>query len=314
MKNAAQHAREFKKLLKKIRREKASPLPDIDDPMQALLRGVLTDYISEQRAASAAARLRASIVDINELRVTPIAEIVEMIGADVPLCRRAAEDIVRALNTVFNKLHHLDLTYLKKVSRRTAESFMNNLDGLNVHARASVILRCLKGHAIPADVTMCEILRRESCVEPDASVEVIQKFLATQVRESQAASFYAQFKRYAANHVPRKMALTPSKAIPLPQPEPSPAPEPSAPPAAPPARSASGKSVELPRPARSAAAARSSRSAKRTQRGKPAKPARAKSAKSKSARRNRNPARKPRTKSHRPKRSVRGSSGKRRRR
>ncbi|RIK66301.1 MAG: hypothetical protein DCC65_10030 [Planctomycetota bacterium] len=214
MKNAALHAREFKKLLKKIRRESATPFPPIQDPMEQLLRGILTDYASEARASAALARLREAVVDINEMRVTPVAELVEIIGADMPLCRRAAEDIVKALNAIFNKLHHLDLSFLVKGSRRTAESFLNSLDGVNEHARASVILRCLKGHAVPADVLMCEILRRENCVEPGASVGEIHKFLASQIKESQAASFYAQFKRYAAAHAPKKPVVTRSKAIP----------------------------------------------------------------------------------------------------
>lgn len=214
MKNAALHAREFKKLLKKIRKENATPFPPVQEPMDQLLRGVLTDYASEARANAALARLQEAVVDINEMRVTPVAEIVEIIGADMPLCRRAAEDIVKALNAIFNKLHHLDLGFLIKGSKRTAESFLNSLDGVNDHARASVILRCLKGHAVPADVVMCEILRRENCVEPGASVADIHKFLTSQIKESQAASFYAQFKRYAAAHAPKKPIVTRSKAIP----------------------------------------------------------------------------------------------------
>lgn len=214
MKNAALHAREFKKLLKKIRKEGATPFPPVQDPMEQLLRGILTDYASEARASAALARLREAVVDINEMRVTPVAELVEIIGADMPLCRRAAEDIVKALNAIFNKLHHLDLSFLVKGSRRAAESFLNSLDGVNEHARASVILRCLKGHAVPADVLMCEVLRRENCVEPGASVGEIHKFLASQIKESQAATFYAQCKRYAAAHAPKKPVVTRSKAIP----------------------------------------------------------------------------------------------------
>ncbi len=209
MKNAAQHVREFKKLLKRIRKENSTPFPTVEDPMEQILRGILTDYASETRANAALAKLWETVVDINDLRVTPVAEIVEAIGADFPMCRRAAEDMVKALIVIFNKLHHLDLSFLKKAGRRTAETFLNSLDGVNSHAKATVLLRCLKGHAVPADVTMCEILRREGCVEPDSTAEVIQKFLASQVRESQAASFYAQFKRYAAAHVPRRLAAPP---------------------------------------------------------------------------------------------------------
>lgn len=219
MKNASMHAREFKKLLKKIRKESAAALPPVDEPMEQLLRGILTDHAAEARANTALTKLREAVVDINELRVTPVSEIVEIIGADYPSCRRAAEDICRALIVLFNKLHHLDLAFLKKSARRTAESFLNNLHGINAHARATVLLRCFKSHCVPADVAMCEILRREGCVEPNASVEEIQKFLASQISASQAPGFYAQFKKYASVHAPRKS----SKPTPAPVEKPEPA-------------------------------------------------------------------------------------------
>lgn len=274
MKNAAQHIREFRKLLKKIRKENATPFPQVDDPMEQLLRGILTDHASETRANAGLARLWETVVDINDLRVTPVAEIVEAIGADFPMCRKAAEDIVKALVVIFNKLHHLDLSFLKKAGRRTAESFLNSLDGVNPHARATVMLRCLRGHAVPADATMCEIMRREGCVEPDATTEQIQKFLASQIRESQAASFYAQFKRYAATHVPRKLP-----------PPPTPPAAPATPPAKPAAANSEpkkkptatpGKPVPRARPMkgnRSSAASRAKGSPNRKRSSRPAKAA-----------------------------------------
>lgn len=213
MKNAAQHAREFKKLLKKIRKESASSLPPAEDPMEQLLRGILTDYAAEARANAALAKLREAVVDINELRVTPVSEIVEIIGSDYPSCRRAAEDICRALIALFNKQHHLELDHLKKAARRTAESFFNSLHSVNAHARATVLLRCFKVACVPADAAMCEILRREGCVEPDASVEDIQKFLSSQISASQSGAFYAQFKKYASAHAPRKPLKTPPPPV-----------------------------------------------------------------------------------------------------
>lgn len=213
MKNAAMHAREFKKLLKKIRKESGSPLPPVEDPMEQLLRGILTDYAAEARANAALSRLREAVVDINELRVTPVSEIVEIIGSDYPSCRRAAEDVCRALLALFNKLHHLDLSFLKKAARRTVESFMNNLHAINAHARATVLLRCFKVPCVPADAAMCEILRREGCVEPDTSVEDIQKFLASHIPSSQAPTVYVQFKKYASTHAPRKPMKAPTASV-----------------------------------------------------------------------------------------------------
>jgi endonuclease III len=171
--------------------------------MEQLLRGILSDYASEQKANGALGRLRETAVDLNDLRVTPVAEIVRAIGIDYPQVRRAAEDVSRALIGVFNRQHHLDLTHLKRMTKRAAESFFESA-GINPHAAATILMRCLKGHAVPADQTMCEFLRRSGIVPPDATAAEIQQFLLTRIKERQAGLFYVQLKRYAATHMPRQ--------------------------------------------------------------------------------------------------------------
>jgi endonuclease III len=207
MKNTAEHLQRVRRLYNQVKKEGGSTtLPPVDEPIEQLLRGVLSDYAAEARASSALSRLRTAVVDLNELRVTPVSEMVEIIGADYPMCRKAMTELSAALNAVYNKLHHLDLSFLKKCARRSAEAFIHSLEGVNAHARATVILRCFKGHAVPVDAAMFQLLRRTGCVEPDASVDQAQKFLAAHLRESEAIPFYVLMKRYAAAHAPRKGA------------------------------------------------------------------------------------------------------------
>ena len=212
MKNVAEHLQRIRKLFNQVKKEGGSTaLPPLEEPMEALLRGVLSDYAADTRAGSALSRLRTAVVDLNELRVTPVSEMVEIVGVDYPMIRKAATDMSTALNAIYNKLHHLDLAFLKKVARRSAETFVNSLETVNAHARATVILRCIKGHAVPVDAAMYQLLRRTGCIEPDATVDQAQKFLAAHLRESEAVPFYVLVKRYAAAHAPRK-ALEPEPA------------------------------------------------------------------------------------------------------
>jgi endonuclease III len=172
--------------------------------MEQLLRGILGTFASESRAEAALGKLHAAVVDLNELRVTPIAEIVGIIGVDYPHCRRAAEEISRGLQSVFYHLHGLDLSFLKASSRKAAEAFLNSLDGVGPHARATVIMRCLQGHAVPLDVHMHDYLRRNAYIPEGASVEDAQKRLTRAIRECDAGSFYVLLKRYAGARAPRK--------------------------------------------------------------------------------------------------------------
>jgi endonuclease III len=205
MKNLALYTRRIKRLFSQLRKEGGHPkLAPIPDPMTCLLHGILSNYASDSRATSGLARLQSAIVDLNELRVSSLAEIVEIIGADYPTCRAAAEEITRTLQSIYNRLHHLDLGFLAKGSKKTAETFLRSLDGLSPHGRGVVLLRCLKVPVIPIDVHMHAHLRRDGCIPPDLDIEGTQRFVSHEAPAREAASLYVLLKRYATAHAPRK--------------------------------------------------------------------------------------------------------------
>lgn len=301
MKQAAEYARRVRKLMGLLKKEgSVAALPPVDDPMEQLLRGIFTDFIGEGRANSALVRLRTAVVDVNELRVTPISEIVEILGSDLSCARRAGEEISRSLNAIYNKLHHLDLSFISKGSKRTAEAFLNNLPGVNAHARATVILRCLKGAIVPVDTHMSDFLRHGNYVPPDATVDTMQRFLASVVPESQLGSFYAHLKRYAAAHAPRK------PLAPLPPPTPPKEEVAVSPPPALPVAPSKGAREKDAKPSKDAGkvTAKVAAPAKPVKSAKPAKPA-PKSAKSSKARSKTRPepASRPKARSARPARA-----------
>ncbi|MBN2560843.1 MAG: hypothetical protein JXQ75_07930 [Phycisphaerae bacterium] len=207
MKKSAKYAQRIRQLFAKLKKEqsKASLLP-VADPMDQLLRGILSTFTSEARAEAALARLYAAVVDLNELRVTPISEIVAIIGVDYPSCRAAAEEVSRALNAVFNRIHCLDLGFIRTGSRKSADDFLDSLEGVGAHARATVILRCLGGHVIPVDTHMFAYLKRAECIPEDATVEQAQDKLTRQLAGRDPGGLYVVLKRYAATHAPRKPA------------------------------------------------------------------------------------------------------------
>ncbi len=217
------YVRQTQKLLRLLKKEGGTvQLQPADDPMEQLLRGVLGTYASDSRAEAALTKLRDAMIDLNELRVTPIAEIVETIGADYPMCRAAAAEISLGLNSVFNRIHHLDLTFLKTLSRKHADVFLNSLDGVGPHAKATVIQRCLKAHVVPVDMHMYAYLQKTGCLSPGASVEDAQRVLARRIRERDAFTFYALLKRHAAAHARRRPVRAKPKAAarsPKPTPE-----------------------------------------------------------------------------------------------
>lgn len=213
MKNAAECARRLKRLFSTLRRAglKTTVAP-CDDPLEQVVRGLLSQRASESKAIAAWDRLQVAAVDLNDMRVTPLAELVGTIGAGYPGARPAAEALSRLLNSLFNKQHSLDLSFLNSASRKNAEAFLNGLDGVDPHARALVIMNRLGDHAIPLDDLMLEYLRKGAYVAADAGHDDVQAFLERQVKAKDGPAFYASFKRYAATHSARPPAPAKSAA------------------------------------------------------------------------------------------------------
>jgi len=207
MKQASLYARRIKQLFTMLKKEGGKPAPPRGGtPNEIYLIGILSCYASESRASTALSKLTSATVDLNDIRVTPVAELVQMVGTDYPNVRRACEDIVYGLRTVFNRQHSLDLSFLESCSKKLAEQFMNSLDGVNPHARALLTMRCLRTHAVPIDDNMLNFLRDSGCLPEDCDAETAQKFVASQIKEKDAETFYALFKKYAATHSGRKAA------------------------------------------------------------------------------------------------------------
>lgn len=230
MKNADEYKRRLKRLLALVRSGGGKSRPEpISDPLEALLLGILGRAASESRAVAALGRLRASAVDLNELRVTSVSELVEVLGADYPRVRTVAESLSRVLNALFNRRHQLDLSWLKSSPIKQADSFLAGLDGVDAHARAVVLLRSLGAHAFPVDESMLALLRQQRCVPPNTGAAEAQAFLERQIRHSDAEKYYGLLKHHAAIHVSRK-AL--DRLHDVPRESAAPAPPAAAPPAA----------------------------------------------------------------------------------
>jgi endonuclease III len=206
MKQVTLYTRRIKQLFSKLKKagEKAH-FVEVGEPMRCLLLSILSNYASESRAASAVSRIESAVVDSNELRVTPIAEIVEMIGADYPNCRAAGEEVSRVLQAIFNRLHHLDIEFLRSGSKKSAETFLNSLDGMEPHTRAMMVARCVNSHAIPLDVHMHAFLCKSDYLPEDTTVDDAQRFVANRIKDRDGMTFYSLLKRFAATHAPRKI-------------------------------------------------------------------------------------------------------------
>ncbi|MFO0973604.1 MAG: hypothetical protein U1A27_09220 [Phycisphaerae bacterium] len=256
---AADYARQIRQLYQTLLRRHGKPkLHPARDATDELIHAVLCRCSTDARAWSALGSLRRATVDLNDLRVTPVSALAELLGPDFPNATMVAQQVSRVLNSVFARRFTLDLSFIKSMSRRDAERFLNGLSGIDPHDVALFMARFFKMHCVPIDPRGYQLLRRSGLIDPSWSHAETQLFLRRVLPAASGRPFYHLLKRHAAS--------TPLPEPPPPAPAPAPAPAVSAanggePAAERAARPGKAGPAAAPRPAAAASARNRRRSA-----------------------------------------------------
>lgn len=197
MKGATQCARRVKLLYRSLRAKLGrASRPAQSDPVTQLILGILTRDVQEARARDALERLRACVVDYNELRVIPVIELTDVLG-EYPDARRKAEDLSRALNKIFLDEHAVLLDRLKSMSRRDAEAYLRRIEGLEPYTIARIQLLGLQQPAFPLDEAMWAYARSQAIVDSRCSLEEAQSFLERQFENDELPDAAALLRKAA---------------------------------------------------------------------------------------------------------------------
>lgn len=203
MKGATDCAKRFKGLVRSLRAKSGKPpaLP-AGDPVEQLFMGIFTRDVPEHKARDAYDRLRALVVDFNELRVIPSLELTEALG-DYPDARHKCEDLSRALNRIFWIEHAVSLERLRKGTRKDVAGYLDRIDGLEPYTRARIRLLGLGQNAFPLDEAMLGFLRREEIVDPKATLDETQSFIERQMGDDEYLEIFGLLKRHAWSEMER---------------------------------------------------------------------------------------------------------------
>lgn len=197
MRGATQCAQRLRRLLRALRTRLGKVArPATSDPMTQVILGILSRDVPESKARQALDRLRAVVVDYNELRVVPSMEMADMVGA-IPNARVKCEDLSRALNKVFAREHEVSLDRLRGQPKKEVIEYLSEIDGLDAYSRARVRLLGLEQHAVPLDEAMWAYARKQGIVDQKCSLEEAQGFLERRLSEEEALEFVALVERQA---------------------------------------------------------------------------------------------------------------------
>lgn len=198
MKNNKEYSPKIKSLYRSLKREYSRPEKVVyDEPLEALIYGIISENVSESAAQSAIKSIASNFVNFNDLRVSLEEEIVEMLGRDTPETRNIVFVLKEVLGNLFRKYDKVSLEALKKIGKRPAKKILEQMEGVSNFAVNYCMLTSLGGHAIPLTARMTEYLRSNELVHPEADEREIEGFLARQISAVNGYEFYALLRGHS---------------------------------------------------------------------------------------------------------------------
>jgi len=213
MKNSKEYGQKLQKLYRGLKRAHSKKIDHVvfDDPIEALISGIVGEHCTEAATTRAMKGFRETFVDWNDLRVSRVEEIVEVLREDNTTSRTAAFSLITALRAIFDEYHTLSLLPLKKIGKRPAKQALESLEGVGHFVVSYCMLTALQGHAIPLTETMASYLRQNEVVDPAADAHDIEGFLTRQVAAKNAYEFYSLLRQESESAKPAKKKTTRAK-------------------------------------------------------------------------------------------------------
>ena len=144
------------KVLKKYYKPVAPPAERT--VLEHLLFACVLEDARYEPAEEAFAALRHTFYDWNEVRVTSISELSEVMAV-LPDPRAAANRIKRVLHSIFEELYCFDLEDKRKKNLGPTVKWLEKMDGTTRFVVAYVVQAALAGHSIPVDAGTMAALR-----------------------------------------------------------------------------------------------------------------------------------------------------------
>lgn len=204
MKNASAYAKKLSALLRRLTKaHKLAETPAPTEPVTQLVMGFLQWNATRKQAAAAYERLTKTLVDHNDLRVSHTHEIVALIGPNYPRAQERAARMHDALQEIFVREHAVSLSHLAEKSKKDARTYLDTLPGIPPYVAAQVVLLSFGGHAIPVDDHLAAVLKGDGVVDPSASVEEIESFIAHHVKAGDGPAVHHALQAWADTRKPR---------------------------------------------------------------------------------------------------------------
>jgi len=175
-----------------------SPIHETPGPItNEFVLSLLVWEAGHSKAAGAAKRIAASIVDCNELRICLEDDITGLLGVRYPRCRERAARLRSALNAIYEREHAVSLEHLATMPKRDARAYLASLDGTPPFVASRVSLLSLGAHAFPLDGRLQALLTKANALAPELSLEAAAAWLERQFRAGEVETTYLMLEEWS---------------------------------------------------------------------------------------------------------------------
>ncbi|HTV47108.1 MAG TPA: hypothetical protein VMG59_01560 [Phycisphaerae bacterium] len=205
----------LKKMINRFIKEAPIRPPEKVDPLVRLVRAFLEYDCDSTRAHAAEARIMSSIVDLNELRVTPAIELSATLGVRYPFVESRCSALHRTLQSIFDREHHMGLANLENMKNAELRRYLQTLSGINTYVEAVVALECFDVPAVPVDTKLLLWLISKGALPEGITAAEAQHILENHLKASDVLDFHRGARRDLENWVPKTWPAVPKAPSPM---------------------------------------------------------------------------------------------------
>ncbi len=199
MKNASAYEKKINKILRGMKTVSAPTPPKGLDAVALMIESILQADATKRQAKTAMNAIAKEYLDFNELRVSPVKDLVDCIGRNYPGVRTKTKVIVDALRGIFSRTYNVTLDHMADMTKKDLRRHLDEI-GLDTYSSACVNMFVFGGHAIPVDESLAEVLLMNEDVHPESTLEDVQSFLTRIITQKKGHSAHEAFRQYVTKH------------------------------------------------------------------------------------------------------------------
>ncbi len=171
---------------------KAAPARNavVTDPLMRLVRAFLEYDCDEARSSTAERKIMETMVDFNELRVTPAIELAALLGVRYPFAESRCSALHRTLQSIFDRAHHMRLDQVKEMKKSDIRPYFQSLAGITPYAEAAVCVDCFGITAAPVDTKLLLWMISKDAFPEGTDIKTAQHLIEKHLKAGEAEDFF----------------------------------------------------------------------------------------------------------------------------